>query len=146
MHIEIVERLPAKPPVLVIGAHAGRQLTPFAASLDKRQGGILRRAMQAGRFTGERDQHLDFVAPGEAAGRRLILVGLGRRQDLAALTAEEIGGRIENILAALGEDEAAIALDLHVRLRFRPCYPTIAIFNGRCREQGWACGPRRWQN
>jgi leucyl aminopeptidase len=112
VQIEIVERLPAKPPVLVIGAHAGRQLTPFAAALDKGQGSILRRAMQAGRFTGERDQHLDFVAPGEAAGRRLILVGLGRRQDLAALTAEEIGGRIENILAALGETEAAIALDL----------------------------------
>ena len=112
MQIEIIERLPAKPPVLVVGAHAGRQLTPFAAALDKRQGGMLRRAMQAGRFAGERDQHLDFVAPGEAAGRRLILVGLGRRQDLAALTAEEIGGRIENILAALGETEAAIALDL----------------------------------
>lgn len=112
MQIEIVERLPAKPPVLILGAHAGRHLTPFAAALDRKQGGMLRRAMQAGRFTGERGQHLDFVAPGEAAGRRLILVGLGRRQDLAPLTAEEIGGRIEGTLAALGEVEAAIALDL----------------------------------
>lgn len=112
MQIEIVERLPAKPPVLVLGALAGRQLTPFAAALDRKQGGRLRRAMRAGSFTGERGQHLDFVVPGEAAGRRLILIGLGRRQDLAPLTAEEIGGRIENTLAALGEAEAVIALDL----------------------------------
>jgi leucyl aminopeptidase len=112
VQIEIVERLPAKPPVLVLGAQAGRRLTPFAAGLDRKLGGMLRRAMQAGRFTGERDQHLDLVAPGEAAARRLILVGLGRPQDLAPLTAEEIGGRIENILAALGEAEAAVALDL----------------------------------
>ena len=113
MQIDIVQRLPAKPPVLVLGAYAGRQLTPFAARLDRKLGGMLARAMRGGRFTGQRDQHLDFVAPPEAAGaRRLILVGLGPRQDLAPLTAQEIGGRIENALASRGEAEGAVALDL----------------------------------
>jgi leucyl aminopeptidase len=113
LQIDIVQRLPAKPPVLVLGAYAGRQLTPFAARLDRKLGGMLARAMRGGRFTGQRDQHLDFVAPPEAAGaRRLILVGLGPRQDLAPLTAQEIGGRIETALAGRGEAEGAVALDL----------------------------------
>jgi len=113
LQIDIVQRLPAKPPVLILGAYAGRQLTPFAARFDRKLGGMLARAMRGGRFTGKRDQHLDFVAPPEAAGaRRLILVGLGPRQDLAPLTAQEIGGRIENALAGRSEAEGAVALDL----------------------------------
>jgi leucyl aminopeptidase len=68
--------------------------------------------MRSGRFTGARDQHLDILAPSAGAGRRLILVGLGRNQDLTPLAVEEIGGRIENVLAAAGETEASIALDL----------------------------------
>jgi leucyl aminopeptidase len=112
LEIEIVGRLPGKPPVLVCGAYAGRRLTPFAAALDQRLGGMLARSMRAGRFTGERDQLLDFVAPPEAAGRRLILVGLGPRVELKPLAAQEIGGRIENALAAAEEAEAAVALDL----------------------------------
>ena len=113
MQIDMVQRLPAKPPVLVLGAYAGRLLTPFAARLDRKLGGMLARAMRGGRFTGQRDQHLDFVALPEAAGaRRLILVGLRPRQDLAPLTAQEIGGRIENALASRGEAEGAVALDL----------------------------------
>jgi leucyl aminopeptidase len=113
LQIDIVQRLPAKPPVLILGAYAGRQLTPFAARIDRKLGGMLARAMRGGRFTGQRDQHLDFVAPPDAAGaRRLILVGLGPRQDLGPLTAQEIGGRIENALASRGEAEGAVALDL----------------------------------
>ena len=111
MQIEITERMPAKPPVLVLGAYAGRHLTPFASALDRRLGGILGRAMRAGGFTGGRDQHLDLVAP-PAAARRIVLVGLGPKPELKPLAAQEIGGRIENALAAEGESEAAVALDL----------------------------------
>jgi len=112
VQLEIIDEMPESPAVLVLGAHAGRRLTPTAAAWDKRLGGMLARAMRAGRFTGERGQHLDFLAVPEAASRRIFLIGLGRRQDLSALAAEEIGGRIENALVAGGDVEATVALDL----------------------------------
>ncbi len=112
MQIDIIQALPAKTPVLVVGAYAGRRLTPRAAALDHKLGGLLTRAMRSGRFTGERDQHLDLIAPPDGAARRLILAGLGHRRDLTPLAAEEIGGRIENALAALGEAEATLDLEL----------------------------------
>jgi len=116
LQIQIIERLSAKPRVLVVGAYADRRLSPFAAALDRRVGGALTRSMRSSRFTGARDQHLDLLVPPEGAERRLILVGLGPRTDLDILAAQEIGGRIENLLSTSGEGEADIALDLPAEL------------------------------
>jgi leucyl aminopeptidase len=112
LKIDIVQRLPAGPATIVVGAYEGRRLLPSAAAMDRRLGGVLTRAMAGGRFTGARDQHLDLVAPSGGAKRRVLLAGLGKPAELAPLTAQEIGGRIENALAALGEAEAVLALDL----------------------------------
>jgi len=112
LKIDIVSRLPAETPVLVVGAHDGRRLTPAADALDRRLGGRIRRAMAGSRFTGATGQHLDLLAPAGFDGRRVILVGLGKAAALAPLVAQDIGGRIEATLAGLGEAEAAIALDL----------------------------------
>ena len=112
VQIEILAKAPAQIPVLVLGAHEGRGLTPTAAAWDKRLKGALRRAMASGRFTGARDQHLDILAPAGLPQRRLLLVGLGTARTLKSAAAEEIGGRIENVLAQLEEAEAAVALDL----------------------------------
>jgi leucyl aminopeptidase len=112
VQIEILAKAPAQIPVLVLGAHEGRRLTPTAAAWDKRLRGALRRAMASGRFTGARDQHLDILAPVGLPQRRLLLAGLGTARTLKSAAAEEIGGRIENVLAQLEEAEAAVALDL----------------------------------
>jgi len=112
VQIEILAKLPVQIPVLVLGAHEGRRLTPTAAAWDKQLGGTLKRAMAAGRFTGARDQKLDIVAPAGIPQRRILLVGLGTARTLTPAAAEEIGGRIENALAQLGEAEAGTALDL----------------------------------
>ncbi|MEA2782912.1 MAG: leucyl aminopeptidase [Rhodospirillaceae bacterium] len=112
MKIDIVPRLPASASVLVVGAYEGRQLAPSAAALDRSLGGALQRAMEGGRFTGARDQYLDLIGRAGIGPRRLLLVGLGKKAELAALAAQEIGGRIENALATLGESAAVIALDV----------------------------------
>jgi len=112
VRIEILDKAPAQIPVLVLGAHEGRRLTPTAAAWDRRLKGVLRRAMAAGRFTGARDQYLDILAPAGIPQRRLLLVGLGTVRTLKPAAAEEIGGRIENALAKLEEAEAAVALDI----------------------------------
>ena len=112
MEIDLISRLPAEAPVLVVGAHEGRRLTAAAEALDRRLGGRIRRAMAGGRFTGATGQHLDFVAPVGFDGRRVVLVGLGKASALAPLVVQDIGGRIETILAEFGEAEAVVALDL----------------------------------
>jgi leucyl aminopeptidase len=112
LQIDLISRLPSETPVLVVGAHEGRRLAPAAEGLDRRLGGRMRHAMAGGRFTGATGQHLDLVAPAGFDGRRVILVGLGKAADLAPLVVQDIGGRIETILAGLGEAEATVALDL----------------------------------
>jgi leucyl aminopeptidase len=112
VQIEILAKAPAQVPVLVLGAYEGRRLTPTAAAWDKRLKGTLKRAMAGGRFTGARDHCLDILAPAGMPQRRLLLVGLGTARTLNPAAAEEIGGRIENALAKLGETEAGVALDL----------------------------------
>ncbi len=112
MQIELVSRLPADAPVAVVGAFEGKRLTPAAANLDRQLAGRLRKAMAGGRFTGAAGQSLDLVAPAGFAGRRVLLVGLGKAGSLNALGAQDVGGRIENLLAGMGEAEAVVALDL----------------------------------
>jgi leucyl aminopeptidase len=110
--IDLIARLPAKPPVLIVGAYEGRRLPPSSMALDRKLAGVLRRAMAGGRFTGTPGQHLDLLAPAGFEGRRVILVGLGKAAALTPLAAQDIGGRLEMILAGMGEDEAVAALDL----------------------------------
>jgi len=112
VEIELVAKMPADAPVLVVGAHEGRKLNAAAAALDRQIGGRLRKAMAGGRFTGAAGQSLDLVAPAGFAGRRAILIGLGKPREMNVLAAQDLGGRIETILANAGEAEAVAALDL----------------------------------
>ncbi len=112
MEIELVAKVPGATPVMIVAAHEGRKLGSSAAALDRKLGGRIRKAMASGRFTGVAGQSLDFVAPEGFAGRRVVLIGLGKSGALNVLAAQDIGGRIESVLAGMGEDEAAIALDL----------------------------------
>ena len=113
MEIELVTKAAGGAPVIIVGAHEGRKLTPSAAALDRNIGGRIRKAMAGGgRFAGAAGQTLDLVAPEGFAGRRVILIGLGKPGTVNALAAQDIGGRIETVLAGMGEAEAAIVLDL----------------------------------
>ena len=112
MKIELVSRPPVDTPVIVVGSYEGRRLAPSAAALDRKLGGRIRKAMAGGRFTGAADNSLDLVAPEGFGGHRVILVGLGKQAALGALAAQDVGGRIETLLATQGEAEAAIDLNL----------------------------------
>ena len=110
--IELVSRLPADTPVVVVAAHEGRRLAPSAAALDRELSGHIRKAMAGGRFSGAAGQSLDLLVPPNFSGHRVILVGLGKPGSLTTLGAQDVGGRIETLLAGMGEGEAAVALDL----------------------------------
>jgi leucyl aminopeptidase len=82
-------------------------LSPGAASLDKKLGGHLTRAMKAAAFEGKREQVLDVVAPGPTYSR-IILMGVGKADTLTEREVEQLGG------AAAGALQTAKATSAHV--------------------------------
>ena len=66
----------------------GEILTPAGEALDAATGGALSRAMGSGRFTGDKDQVLDLVAPAGLHASRVVLVGAGDRDKLDDLGIE----------------------------------------------------------
>jgi leucyl aminopeptidase len=77
---------------IVVGVAADRQLTPGAAEVDKRTKGALKRALAASRFTGKREQTLDLLAPDGLKAERVLMVGLGKPEELDELALQAIGG------------------------------------------------------
>jgi len=106
----------AKPSVpasgaLAVGVLAGRKLMRTAAAIDEQHGGLLARAMEAGRFEGKKDQTLSLVAPEGLGVSRLLLVGLGEPKKLDALAAEAYGGAAIAALLTSGAATVTIAAE-----------------------------------
>ena len=53
---------------IIVGVMDGGDFTPMAERLDKATDGALRRAMDASRFTGKRNQTLTVIAPAGTLG------------------------------------------------------------------------------
>jgi len=107
----------AKPAVpetgaLFVGATEDRTLTATAAEIDRRTDGALTRAMAGSQFKGKRKEMLPVLAPAALSVSRVVLVGLGKGEDLDALHAEAIGGEITAHCKSGGVTEATVALDL----------------------------------
>ncbi|HEX9466175.1 MAG TPA: leucyl aminopeptidase [Alphaproteobacteria bacterium] len=96
---------------LVVGVSEERKLTPSAAALDKKSGGILTRAMGASRFKGKKDDLLDIIAPKGLSLARIVLVGLGKLEKLDALRLQAIGGQLVAHLNRVGETVATMQID-----------------------------------
>jgi len=65
-------------------------LTSAGEALDAASGGALSRAMGPSRFTGEKDQTLDLIAPAGLHASRVVLVGAGARETLDDLGVERL--------------------------------------------------------
>ena len=103
-------RLP-KAGTLVVGVLEGKKLSPSAVELDRRGGGSLAAAIAASRFTGKKEETLTIAAPRGLAHERVILLGLGKAEDLDAQRLRRLGGAVVPALNATGTAAAAIAVD-----------------------------------
>ena len=103
-------RLP-KAGTLVVGVLEGKKLSPSAVELDRRGGGSLAAAIAASRFTGKKEETLTIAAPRGLAHERVILLGLGKAEDLDAQRLRRLGGAVVPALNATGTATAAIAVD-----------------------------------
>ncbi len=85
-------------------------LTHAAKSVDEAQGGLLTRAIGAGRFTGAKGQVLDLVVAIESGPARLALLGTGAEKDVTARAAEGAGAQAWKSLATTGVSKMVIRL------------------------------------
>jgi leucyl aminopeptidase len=111
MKITIAESAMPKGGTLVVGVLAGKQLTRSAAELERATQGALGRAIAASRFTGEKGQWLELMAPAGVRLNRLLLCGLGKPAEVDGGAFEAMGGEAVRRLATSGEIELAVAVD-----------------------------------
>ncbi|MFN3077160.1 MAG: leucyl aminopeptidase [Alphaproteobacteria bacterium] len=96
---------------VVVGILEDRVLTPSAAEIDERAGGALIRAMTASRFQGKKDQVLTLLVPPGLEVSRVLLIGLGKAEEITALSMQAFGGIACANLAGTGVATAAAMID-----------------------------------
>ena len=97
--------------VVVVGVMEDRELTPSARLMDERLEGVIRRAIDASRFRGKKDQTLAILAPARSDLARVQLVGLGKAGEIDVQRLQNAGGQIYAALAGNGHTEAWVAVD-----------------------------------
>jgi leucyl aminopeptidase len=96
---------------IAAGFYEGKQLSPSAAALDAATGGALTRALAASKSTGKTGSVVDLLAPADIEAERILLVGLGKAEDLTAAKAANFGGAAYAALATGAAETAQILVD-----------------------------------
>jgi len=79
---------------VVAGVLAKGTLTKSAQALDRKTKGAIKRAIKASRFEGNKGQSLSLLAPAGTRLDRILLVGLGKPDEITPTEMENLGGRI----------------------------------------------------
>ncbi|MBV8888317.1 MAG: leucyl aminopeptidase [Alphaproteobacteria bacterium] len=86
--------------------------SPAARRLDEASGGAVTRALAASpRFRGKKDELLPIVGPPSLPLTRIVLVGLGKPESVAARSLQDLGGKLAAHLNASGESEATVMVE-----------------------------------
>jgi len=98
--------------VVVVSVLEEGKLTPTAEALDKKLHGAIGRAIQATpRFKGKKDQSLTLPAPATSTLDQVLVVGLGKADEIDAPRLQAVGGQIYAELGARGHATVEVAID-----------------------------------
>nr|MBC8241338.1 leucyl aminopeptidase [Alphaproteobacteria bacterium] len=111
MRITINEQKSPKGGALVVGILKGGKLLSTAKQLDKASKGTIGKAIKASRFTGDKGQWLDILAPAGIGADRILLGGLGEAKNIKQTVLENFGGTALQRLANCGLKTIEIACD-----------------------------------
>ncbi|WP_169568763.1 leucyl aminopeptidase [Sneathiella limimaris] len=96
---------------LAIAVFADKKLSPTAAEVDKVTGGAVGRAIENSRFTGKKGNTLEILSPANMEVSRIVLFGLGDKDELALRDFENLGGSLLKKLNAAGAKNLTVILD-----------------------------------
>ena len=96
---------------LVVTATQGGVLSKTAQEADRKCGGAISRAVKAGRFEGKSEQALELLSPSGIPVARILVVGMGKAEEINAQSSEKAGAMIFDRLAMSGEKQLSAAID-----------------------------------
>ena len=111
MRIAFSEISITRPGALAVLCLSGRALSATAVKVDKKTGEALTRALAAGRFTGQKGQIVDILAPSGVKASRILIVGIGDAAKVTPLVLQDVGGAIAAHLGTSGEKAVSVAVD-----------------------------------
>ncbi len=96
---------------LIVGVYENLQFTPTAKKIDAKLNGMLAKALKIDNFNGKLGDIYDFIALGCLPVKRLLCVGLGKKDEMTPLKAQEVGAYAANAVLTGGEVTVAFAID-----------------------------------
>jgi leucyl aminopeptidase len=97
--------------VLILPVGADKKLSPAAETLDKQSGGLIKKALGGGKFSGKRGQYLSLGLPAGTKADRVLLAGFGDAKSLDAQAWEKIGGGCVPHVNSAGAKSAGFVLE-----------------------------------
>ena len=97
--------------VLIVGIYEDMILKKTAKKIDALLKGALVRALKIDNFSGKSGDLYDFIALGILPVKRLLCVGLGKKNEMNELKAQNVGAYAANALLTSGETAVAFAVD-----------------------------------
>lgn len=96
---------------LAVGIYEGKTLTKSAEDIDLKINGTLKRALKENTFQGKKGEVFSITAPQGIKSAAIVMVGLGKKENLGAQQLEEIGGTLMAHLLRTSQIKASFLLD-----------------------------------
>ncbi len=114
----------------VVMAMEDSALAPSAKALDEKTEGWLARAIETSRFEGKKDQTLQLLTPPGTELDRVMVLGLGKVEDLDDRAALSLGAKVWAGLCSKGHGTAAVMVDEIEGCPFAPEVMAAAMAEG----------------
>ncbi len=103
---------------VIVGVFDDGVLSPQAEKQDKALNGLLSSALEENKsFKGKNGQALQIFTPADSNTSRVILLGLGKAEELDALKAETAGGKLFAAIGKSGLSEVSLLADRSKKLK-----------------------------
>ncbi|MBL4907269.1 MAG: leucyl aminopeptidase, partial [Sneathiella sp.] len=96
---------------LAVPLYANNSFSPTAKEVDEHTGGVLSRALETSRFKGKKGDLLEILAPHGLDVSRVILFGMGDKDEVSQIDLENLGGKLVRKLNAAGARNVTVILD-----------------------------------
>ena len=96
---------------LIVGIYENQLLTKTAKKIDTELNGALLKTLKNNNFYGKRGEKADVFLPENAPAKRLICLGLGKKNEITELTTCQIGAYAAEALLTDGETAVEFAVD-----------------------------------
>lgn len=97
--------------VLCLGVFEDKIYTPSTTKWNEKLNNALTQVIESSSFTGQLGQSLPFFSPSLSDFNKIILIGMGKKEQLTALQIQKIGGHLVSALADVCNNDIFFPID-----------------------------------